>query len=307
MSKLTIVGAGNLGSQAAFYAALRNIADEIVLVDIVEGMPQGKALDMLQSMSVAGSNVKIAGSNNYEASNDSDVVIITAGLPRKPGMSREDLLETNSKIVKSVVKQIVEYSPNCKLIIVTNPLDAMVQLACEISGFPKQRVMGMAGVLDTSRFRTFIAQELNVDVNKVEAMVLGSHGDLMVPLINHCKVDGRPVLELLDKEKLDAIIERTRKGGGEIVGLLKTGSAFFAPGLSVAQMAESIIKDQKKVLPCATLLEGEYGVNGVFVGVPAKLGKEGVEEVIEVELTEEEKNALHESVNHIKSVVEKVN
>jgi len=291
MAKLTIVGAGNLGSQTAFYAALKGIAD-IVLVDIVEGMPKGKALDMLQAMSIASSNVKITGSNGYEATEDSDVVIIPAGMPRKPGMTREDLLKTNSKIIKSVVPKIVKYSPNCVLIIVTNPLDAMVYLAYKLSGFPKNRVIGMAGVLDSARFKTFIAQELNVDVNKVEAMVLGSHGDLMVPLINHCKVNGKPVKELIEEKRLGEIIERTRKGGGEILKLLKTGSAFFAPGLSAAEMAESIIKDQKKILPCAALCEGEYGVNGVFVGVPVKLGKNGIEEIIEIELTEEEKKVF---------------
>jgi malate dehydrogenase len=306
MSKLTIVGSGNLGSQAAFYAALKNIADEIVLVDIVEGMPQGKALDMLEAMPITGSNVKITGSNNYKSSKDSDVVIITAGLPRRPGMTREDLLETNSKIIKSVVTEVVKYSPSSKLIIVTNPLDAMVYLAYKISKFPKNRVIGMAGVLDTARFRTFIAQELNADLNKVEAVVLGSHGDLMVPLIDHCKVNGKPVKKLIPKEKLDKIIERTRKGGEEIVNLLKTGSAFFAPGLSAAQMAESIIKDKKMILPCAVLLEGEYSTNGVFVGVPAKLGKNGVEEIIELKLAQEEKKAFQQSVDHIKKVVEDI-
>lgn len=305
MAKLTVVGAGNLGSQAAFYAALRGASD-VVLVDIVEGMPQGKSLDMLEAMPIAGSNAKISGSNRYEATKDSDVVIVTAGIPRKPGMTREDLLDTNTKIMKSVIPEVVKNSPNCVLIIVSNPLDAMVYLAYKLSGFPKNRVIGMAGVLDSARFRTFIAEELSEDVNNVEAMMLGSHGDLMVPLVGHCKVSGRPVTELISKEKLDAIIERARKGGGEIVQLLKTGSAFFAPGLSAAQMAESIIKDQKKVLPCAALCEGEYGINSLFVGVPAKLGKNGVEEIVELELSEDEKKALEASVIHIKEVVEKV-
>ncbi|MBW2978103.1 malate dehydrogenase [Candidatus Woesearchaeota archaeon] len=305
MAKLTIVGAGNLGSQAAFYSALKGFAD-IVLVDIVEGMPQGKALDMQQAMAVEGSNVKIVGSNDYEATKDSDVVIIPAGIPRKPGMAREDLLATNAKILKSVIPSVVKYSPNSVLIIVTNPLDAMVYLAYKLSGFPKNRVIGMAGVLDSARFRTFVAQELKEDINNIQAMVLGSHGDLMVPLLNHCKVKGKPIKELIDDKRLSEIVERTRKGGAEIVGLLKTGSAFFAPGLSAAEMAESIIKDQKKILPCAALCEGEYDINGVFVGVPAKLGKQGVEEIVELELNEEEKNALQKSVEHIKLVVKKM-
>ena len=305
MAKLTIVGAGNLGSQAAFYAAIKGVAD-IVLVDIVEGMPQGKALDMLEAMPISGSNVKISGSNSYEATKESDVVIVTAGIPRKPGMTREDLLDTNTKIMKSVIPEVVKNSPNCILIIVSNPLDAMVYLAYKLSGFPKSRVIGMAGVLDSARFRAFIAEELSEDVNNVEAMMLGSHGDLMVPLVGHCKVNGKLVTELIEKEKLDEIIERARKGGGEIVQLLKTGSAFFAPGLSAAQMAESIIKDEKKILPCAAFCEGEYGINGLFVGVPAKLGKDGVDEIVELELSEEEKKALEASVRHIKEVVEKV-
>jgi malate dehydrogenase len=306
MSKLTIVGSGNLGSQAAFYAALKNVADEIILVDIVEGMPQGKALDMQQAMSVPGSNVKLVGSNSYEETKDSDVVIIPAGLPRKPGMTREDLLETNTKIIKSVIPEVVKHSPNSILIIITNPLDAMVHLAYKISKFPKNRVIGMAGVLDTSRFRTFIAQELNQDIKNVEAMVLGSHGDLMVPLLNHCKVNNKSVKELIPEEKLAQIVERTRKGGAEIVGLLKTGSAFFAPGLSAAEMAESIIKDQKKILPCAALCEGEYNINNLFVGVPVKLGKKGAEEIIELELNKEEKTALKKSTEHIREVVAKM-
>ncbi len=306
MAKLSVIGAGNLGSQAAFYASLRGFADEIVLVDILEGMPQGKALDMMEAMPIAGSNVKISGSNTYDATKDSDVVIVTAGLPRKPGMSREDLLETNSRIIKSVIPEVVKNSPNCALIIITNPVDAMVYLTYKLSGFPKNRIMGMAGVLDSARFRAFIAMETGADVNDVEAVVLGSHGDLMVPLVNLCKVNGKPITELLSNEKIDVIVERTRKGGGEIVQLLKNGSAFFAPGLSAASMAESIIKDQKKTLPCLAMLEGEYGVNGLFVGVPAKLGKGGVEEVVELEMSEEEKKAFDASVSHIREVVEKV-
>ena len=303
MAKLSIIGAGNLGSQAAFYAALKGVG-EIVLVDIVEGMPQGKSLDMMEAMPIAGSSSKISGTNDYSDTKDSDVVIVTAGLPRKPGMTREDLIETNSKIIKSVIPEVVKNSPHCKLIIVTNPLDAMVYLAYKLSGFPKNRVMGMAGVLDSARFRAFVSMETGS--NNVEAMILGSHGDLMVPLLGHCKVDGKPITDVLEKEKIDAIVERTRKAGGEIVQLLKNGSAFFAPGMSAAEMAISMIKDEKKTLPCACLLEGEYGVNGLFVGVPAKLGKDGVEEVVELELNDDEKKALESSVEHIKEVTSKI-
>lgn len=303
MTKLSIIGSGNLGSQAGFYAALKGIS-EIVLFDIVEGMPQGKALDMMEAMPLDGSSSKISGTNDYLDTKDSDVVIVTAGLPRKPGMTREDLIEINTKIMKSVIPGVVENSPNCKIIIVSNPVDAMVYLAYKLSGFPKQRIIGMAGVLDSARFRAFIAMETGS--NDVEAIVLGSHGDLMVPLIGHCKVDGKPLSEVLTKEKIDVIVQRTRKAGGEIVQLLKTGSAFFAPGMSAAEMAISIINDEKKILSCLAMLEGEYGVNGLFVGVPVKLGKEGVEEIIKIELTEEEKAAFENSVNHIKKVVEKL-
>ena len=300
MAKITIVGAGNVGSQAAFYAAIKEVAEEIVLIDIIEGVPQGKALDILESMPLAGSNSKIKGSNDYSDTANSDIVVITAGLPRKPGMSRDDLVEINSKIIKAVLMEVVKYSPNCILIVVTNPLDTMVKLAYELSKFPKQRVMGMAGVLDTARFRTFIAQQLNADVKKVEALVLGSHGDLMVPLVKHCKVEGKPIDELLSKEKIAEIVERVRNGGLEIVQLLKTGSAFFAPGLAITEMVESILKNQNKVLPCSVLLEGEYGVEGTFVGVPVKLGKNGVEEIIEIELSSDEKEAFDKSVKSVK-------
>ena len=302
MAKLSIIGAGNLGSQAAFYAALKGVG-EIVLVDIVEGMPQGKSLDMMEGMPLADSSSKIKGANTYEETRDSDVVIVTAGLPRKPGMTREDLLETNSNILKSVIPEVVKYSPNCKLIIVTNPVDAMVYLAYKLSGFPKSRVIGMAGALDSSRFSAFIAMEANEDVKNIQAIVMGSHGDLMVPLLSHCKVNGKPVTEVLGREKIESIVERTRKAGGEIVQLLKNGSAFFAPGMSAAEMAMSIINDKKKIIPCLAMLEGEYGVNGLFVGVPARLGKGGVEEILELELSGEEKKAFENSVSHIREVV----
>ena len=301
MAKLSIVGAGNLGSQAAFYAAIKGV-EEIVLVDIIEGMPQGKALDIMESMPIAGSSSKITGSNDYSATKDSDVVIITAGQPRKPGMTREDLIEVNSGIIKSIVPEIVKNSPGCKLIIVTNPIDAMVHLAYRLSGFPKERVMGMAGVLDSARFRAFAAIETGANPSDVEAIVLGSHGDLMVPAVNLCKIKGKPISELLSKEKISRIVERTRKGGEEIVQLLKTGSAFFAPGMSAAEMAISIINDEKKILPCAAMLDGEYGFSGIFAGVPARLGREGVEEIVEVELSEDEKKAFEDSVMHIKEI-----
>ena len=302
MSKLTIVGAGNVGSQAAFYSALKNLVEEVVLVDVVEGLPQGKALDLLEAMPIAGSNVKIIGSNTYGASSNSDIVVITAGVARKPGMTREDLIGINTKIMTSVVTEVIKYSPDCILIIVTNPLDAMVQLAYQLSGFSKQRVLGMAGVLDTARFRTFLAQELKADVKQVEAMVLGSHGDLMVPVLSNCKVNDQPIRELLPEERIKEIVQRVKDGGAEIVGLLKTGSAFFAPGLAISEMVESILKDQKKVLPCSVLLQGEYGVQDLFVGVPVKLGSAGAEEVVELDLNGTEKSDLRRSVEHIKEI-----
>ncbi|MBC8500155.1 MAG: malate dehydrogenase [DPANN group archaeon] len=305
MTKITIVGAGNVGSQAAFYVALKNLG-EIVLIDVVDGLAKGKALDILEAMPLAGSDIQITGGSDYALTKNSNIVVVTAGVARKPGMSRDDLTEINAKIIKSIIPEVVKYSPNCILIIVTNPLDAMVQLAYKLSGFPKQRVVGMAGVLDTTRFRTFLSQELKASVNDIEAMVLGGHGDLMVPLVSHCKVKGKQITQLLPKEKIDAIVQRVRDGGAEIVGLLKTGSAFFAPGLAIVEMIESILKDQKKILPCAALLEGEYGVNRVFVGVPVRLGKAGVEEVVELELTSEEKIAFKKSVEHVKELIKKI-
>ncbi|MFC1742136.1 malate dehydrogenase [Nanoarchaeota archaeon] len=303
--KITIVGAGNVGSQVAFYSALRELG-EIVLVDVVEGLPQGKALDMLQAMPVVGSNVKIVGTNDYGDTAGSDVVVVTAGIARKPGMSRDDLVAINANIMKAIIPDVVKHSPESILIMVTNPLDAMVRLAYDLSGFPKNRVIGMAGVLDSARFRAFLAQELNADVNDVEAMVLGGHGDLMVPLVGHCKVGGKPIKELLPQEKIDAIVGRVKNGGAEIVGLLKTGSAFFAPGVSIADMIDSIFNDRKRVLPCSVLLEGEYGVDGFFVGVPVVLGKGGAEKVVEMELSGEEKAAFGKSVEHVRELVKKL-
>ena len=305
MAKITVVGAGNVGATTAHLAALKKLGD-IVLIDIVEGLPQGKALDILESGPVEGFDCRVIGTNNYEDTKNSDIVVITAGIARKPGMSRDDLLEINTKIVKSVTEQIVKYNPNCILIIVSNPLDAMVYAASEASKFPKNKVIGMAGILDSTRFRSFIAAELGVSVNKVEAMVLGGHGDDMVPLVRFTKANGKPITNLLPKEKINALVERTRNGGIEIVNLLKTGSAYYAPASSAVEMIDSILKDKKKVLPCAAYLDGEYGVKGYFVGVPARLGKNGVEEVIELELNEEERKQFQETASHVKELIEKV-
>jgi len=302
-NKITIIGAGNVGSTIAHLIALKNLGD-VVLLDIVKGLPQGKALDILESAPVEGFDCNVIGANNYAITKDSDIVIITAGVPRKPGMSRDDLLETNAKIVKSVTEQTIKYSPNCILIVVSNPLDAMVYVAAKISKFPKNKVMGMAGILDSTRLKSFIAQELNVSVKKVNAIVLGGHGDSMVPLINHASVDNKPITELLDKEKINKLIERTRKGGIEIVELLNT-SAYYAPASSVVEMVDSIINDKKKILPCAAYLNGEYGIKGYFIGVPVKLGKNGVEDIVKIELTEEEKQKFKKTAEHVKDLVDK--
>ncbi|MBU4502638.1 MAG: malate dehydrogenase [Nanoarchaeota archaeon] len=305
MAKITIIGAGNVGSQVAFCTALKNLGD-VVLLDITDGLAKGKALDILSSMPIAKRDIKIIGTESYDDTKDSDIVIITAGVVRKPGMSRDNLIKTNAKIMSSIIPQILEHSPNSILIIVSNPLDAMVQLAYKLSGFPKERVMGMAGVLDSSRFRTFIAEELNVSVKDIETWVLGGHGDLMVPLIHHSKVKDQALSKIMDEEKLNEVIKRVQNGGSEIVQLLKTGSAFFAPGIATVDMIESILKDEKRILPSTVLLEGEYGVNGLFVGAPARLGRKGVEEVIEFELTDKEKEMFQKSVEHIKSLIEKI-
>jgi len=300
--KITVVGAGFVGATAAHWAAAKELGD-VCIVDIVEGLPQGKALDLLEASPVEGFDVNIVGTNDYADTADSDVVIITAGLPRKPGMSREDLLAKNTAIVKSVTEQIAKFSPNAYLIIVSNPLDAMVYVAHKVSGFPTNRVMGMAGVLDAARFRTFIAMELGVSVTDVTAFVLGGHGDTMVPLPRFSTVAGIPLPELLPADKIEALVDRTRNGGAEIVNLLKTGSAFFAPSASAVQMAESILKDKKRILPCAAYCDKEYGVGGYFVGVPVKLGAAGVEEVIEIKLLPEEKTAFDRSVEAVRNLV----
>lgn len=299
--KVTVVGAGNVGATVAQRLAEKELCD-VVLVDIVEGLPQGKALDLAEAAPIEKHDAHLTGTNDYAPSANSDIVIITAGIPRKPGMSRDDLLSTNAKIMKNVTQEVAKLSPDAVLIIVSNPLDAMCHVAYETSGFPKNRVIGMAGVLDSARFRTFIAMELNVSVENITAFVLGGHGDTMVPLPRYSTVAGIPITELLPQERINALVERTANGGAEIVGLLKTGSAFYAPASAAVEMAESILKDKKKILPCAAYLEGEYGYNDLFMGVPVKLGANGVEEVIEITLLDEEKAALDKSADAVKEL-----
>jgi len=305
-SKVSIIGAGNVGATCAFRVAEKGYAD-IVLLDIIGGLPQGKGLDMLEATPIIDSDVKIMGTDDYEETANSDIVVITTGVPRKPGMSRDNLVLTNMKIVQEVTEKVVQYSPGCIIIMVTNPLDAMTQLALHISKFPRNRVFGQSGILDSARFRTFIAQELNVSVKDVSACVLGGHGDTMVPIIKLCTVGGVPITELLPKGNIDSLVERTVKGGSEIVNLLKTGSAFYAPAAAVAQIVDAIILDKKEILPCAVYLEGEYGISGVVVGVPVKLGKSGVEQIIELELTPEEDAALKKSANAVRELVRVMN
>ncbi len=301
-NKITVVGAGNVGATAAQLAVEKHLGD-VVLVDIVEGVPQGKALDLTETGPVQGYDSRITGTNAYDETADSDVVVITAGVPRKPGMSRDDLLKTNYNIVKSVTEQVAQRSPNSILIVVSNPLDAMVQTAFRVSGFPKNRVLGMAGALDSARFRAFICMELNVSVDNVHAFVLGGHGDTMVPLPRYSTVAGVPITELLAADVVERLVDRTRKGGAEIVGLLKT-SAWYAPGAAIVDMVEAILHDKKKILPCAAYLEGEYGINDLYVGVPVKLGEGGAEEVIQIELTLEERSELQKSAAAVKELVE---
>jgi len=299
--KITVVGAGNVGGTTAQRLAEKNLYD-VVLVDIVHGVPQGKALDISQAGPVCGYDTRVVGTNDYTDTAGSSIAVITSGMPRKPGMSRDELLATNAKIVKSVVSELVSRSPDIILILVTNPLDAMVHVASRVSGLPKSKIIGMAGVLDSARMRTFIAAELDVSVTDVQAMVLGGHGDTMVPLPRYTTVKGRPVSELMSKEKLDAIVKRTRDGGAEIVGLLKTGSAFYAPSASAVAMVEAIHKDQKQVMPCAVLCDGEYGLKDVVVGVPVKIGRGGAEQVLEYELTGDERTALETSANAVREL-----
>jgi malate dehydrogenase len=296
------VGAGNVGATVAQRTAEKGLAD-VVLVDIVEGVPQGKALDLMESGPVEGYDCRLVGSNNYAETAGSDVVVITAGIPRKPGMSRDDLLKTNYNIVKGVTEQVVANSPNCMIIVVSNPLDAMVQTAFRSSKFAKNRVIGMAGVLDSARFRAFIGMELKVSVENIHAFVLGGHGDTMVPLPRYSTVSGIPITELLPKETIDRLVQRTRDGGAEIVGLLKT-SAWYAPGSSVVEMVDAILNDRKKILPCSAFLEGEYGINGLYVGVPVKLGAKGIEQIIEITLTLEERAALQKSAAAVKELTD---
>jgi malate dehydrogenase len=303
--KITIVGAGNVGGSTARRLTEKS-GYEIVLVDIVEGLPQGKALDLAQAGAVCGYDSQIIGVNNYDQTADSAVVVITSGLARKPGMSRSELLEKNTKIVRSVVQEIVQRSPSAILVIVANPLDAMTHVAYRVSGFPRERVVGMAGVLDSARFSTFIAQELNVSVRNVHAMVLGGHGDAMVPLVRYTTVSGRPVDQWMSKEKLEEIVIRTRNGGAEIVNLLKTGSAYYAPAASAVEMVEAITRDEQKVIPCAALCEGEYGLKGTFMGVPVRLGENGVEEILEYDLTADEKTAFDTSAQSVRDLCEEV-
>jgi malate dehydrogenase len=299
--KVTVVGAGNVGGTAAQRLAEKNAYD-VVLVDIAPGLPQGKALDMTQAGPVCGYDSPVVGTNGYDETAGSSVAVITSGIPRKPGMSRDELLATNAKIVTGVVKELVKRSPDIILVLVTNPLDAMTYVAHKVGGLPKQRVLGMAGVLDSARFRSFIAAELNVPAADVQAMVLGGHGDTMVPLLKHTTVKGRSITELLPKDKLDALVKRTRDGGAEIVNLLKTGSAFYAPSAAAVDMVEAILKDQKRVLPCAVKCDGEYGIDGLFVGVPARLGRKGVEGIEQYELSPDEKAALAASAQAVKEL-----
>lgn len=305
--KVTVVGAGNVGATTAHILANKELANEIVLVDIVEGIPQGKALDMYEATPVERTDTRITGTNGYDETKDSDLVIITAGLPRKPGMSRDDLLAKNTDIVKSVTEQVVAQSPNSILIVVSNPLDVMTYVAYKTSGFEKNRVMGMAGVLDSARFRTFISMELNVSIEDVSAFVLGGHGDSMVPLPRYSTVAGIPLPDLMDKETIDRLVQRTRDGGIEIVNYLKAGSAYYAPASSSVEMAEAIIKDKKRILPCAAWLEGEYNLKDVMVGVPVKLGARGIEEIVQIKLNPEEQEALNKSAGGVQALMEKVN
>jgi len=304
-TKISVVGAGNVGATVAQLIAYKELGD-VIMVDIVEGLPQGKALDLLEAGPVEGYDSQVIGANDYEATANSHIVVITAGIARKPGMSRADLINTNANIVRAVTEQVVRYSPEALLIVVSNPLDAMVHLAKHVSGFPKNRVVGQAGVLDSTRFRTFIAQELKVSVEDTQAFVLGGHGDSMVPLPRYSTVAGIPITHLLPQQTIDHLVQRTRDGGGEIVNLLKSGSAFYAPGASVVQMVEAIVKDKKRILQCTAYLEGEYGLHNIYFGVPVKLGAAGVEQIIEIELTAEERSALQASAKDVEDTIQQL-
>jgi len=303
MPKVTIVGAGQTGATTAHWLAQAEVAD-LVLVDVVEGLAQGKALDLLQSLPVIGSDAGVKGSTDYAATAGSDIVVITAGLPRKPGMSREDLLAANAEIVRTAVERSIEVSPDAILVMLTNPLDAMSYLAMKVSGLPKERVIGQAGILDSARMRAFVAEELGVSVRNVHCYVLGGHGDEMVPLTRHSNVAGVPLRDVLPKDRLEAIVERTRKGGGEIVSLLKMGSAFYAPGAALAQMVDAVLRDRHLVVPASAYLEGEYGLSGIFFGIPVRLGRSGTEDVIEYDLDDEERAALRRSAERVRETIE---
>lgn len=301
--KITVVGAGHVGEITAQRVAEKELAQEVVLIDILDGIPQGKALDQWESAPVEGFDSRIVGTNDYDAAAGSDIFIVTAGIARKPGMSRDDLLKTNANIVRSVGTEIKRVAPDAIVIVVSNPLDIMSFVMREATGFPRERVIGMAGVLDTARFRSFIALELDISVQDIQALVLGGHGDTMVPLISYTAVSGIPLTQLLPKDRIDALVERTRKGGGEIVSYLKTGSAYYAPSSAAVQMAEAIVKNKNRILPCAAFLQGEYGQDGIYLGVPCKLGEGGLKEVIEVTLTDEERAALNTSAGHVRSTL----
>ncbi len=303
MNKITVVGAGNVGATAAQRLAEKELARQVVMVDVIEGVPQGKALDQWESAPIEGFDTRIIGANGYGAASGSDLFVVTAGIARKPGMSRDDLVKTNAGIVKSVSEEIKRCSPDATVIVVSNPLDVMCWVAKEVTGFPRERVLGMAGILDTARYRSFLAEALAVSVEDIQAMVLGGHGDTMVPLISYTTVSGIPVTQLMDRQRLDQIVQRTRKGGAEIVGYLKTGSAYYAPSAAVVQMVEAIVRDKKRILPCAAWLEGEYGMEGLYLGVPCKLGAGGLEQIIEVELSKDERAALQKSADAVKETM----
>jgi malate dehydrogenase len=303
MKKITVVGAGHVGATTAQRLAEKELAREVVLIDIVEGIPQGKGLDQWESAPIEGFDTRITGANDYEAAMESELFVVTAGIARKPGMSRDDLVKTNAGIVKSVSEEIKRVAPDALIIMVSNPLDVMAWVAKEVTGFPRERVIGMAGVLDTARYRSFLAEAADVSVEDIQAMVLGGHGDTMVPLISYTTISGIPVSQFLDRSTLDQIVERTRKGGAEIVGYLKTGSAYYAPSAAAVQMVESIVRDKKRILPCAAWLEGEYGASGIYLGVPCKLGAAGLEEIVEVALTDDEKVALASSADAVRSTM----
>jgi len=303
MDRITVVGAGNVGATCAQGLARRELAREVVMVDIAEGIPQGKALDQFESAPIEGWDTRLVGANGYEETAGSGIVVVTAGIARKPGMSRDDLLKTNAGIVRDVSENIAKHSPDAIIIMISNPLDVMAYVAKDVTGFPRERVIGMAGVLDTARYRSFIAMELDVSVEDIQALVLGGHGDTMVPLASYTTVSGIPLTQLLPQERIDALVDRARKGGAEIVGYLKTGSAYYAPAAAAVQMAESIVRDKKRILPCAAYLEGEYGMKDLYLGVPCKLGRNGLEQILEVELTDDERAALENSAEAVRSTI----